>query len=111
VGGNLGVYTADRWHCAFEELTPQRLIDSKLDVKRLKDRGNPGTADRIQSWTRHHVPRSSFLARAASDAAKLQPCGPLKRPSRSQVLWVDRQRNRDVAADKDRPQHVRLKMP
>jgi hypothetical protein len=34
-----------------------------------------------------------------------------RRASRSQALWVDRQRNRDVAADEDRPQHVRLKTP
>src|ERR1700694_2701932 len=33
------------------------------------------------------------------------------RASRSQVLRVDRQRNRDVAADENRPQHVRLKTP
>src|SRR5712671_3116103 len=34
-----------------------------------------------------------------------------KRASRSQALRVDRQRNRNVAADENRPQHVRLKTP
>src|SRR6202795_881453 len=31
--------------------------------------------------------------------------------ARSQLLRVDRQRNRNVAADENRPQHVRLKTP
>src|SRR5882762_2445836 len=35
----------------------------------------------------------------------------VNRASRSQALRVDRQRNRDVAADENRPQHVRLKTP
>src|SRR6266850_8298759 len=34
-----------------------------------------------------------------------------RRASRSQVLRIDRQRNRDVAADENRPQHMRLKTP
>src|ERR1700732_2023475 len=33
------------------------------------------------------------------------------RASRSQAVRVDRQRNRHVAADENRPQHVRLKTP
>src|SRR6202011_6011510 len=36
---------------------------------------------------------------------------PAVRPPRSKVFRVDRQRNRGVAADENRPQHVRLKTP